>query len=85
MYHNTKKYGNHVYIRGAVETSWNGSSATTIAILPEGFRPQNTIYFFRPTQGNRLTRIFLNVYGQISIEWVLNLKEGTNATRYILV
>ena len=29
-----KKIGNHVYIRGAIETSWDGENLRTIAVLP---------------------------------------------------
>ncbi len=37
-----KKIGNHVYIRGAVETNWDGENLRTIAVLPE--RLQDTKY-----------------------------------------
>lgn len=30
-----KKIGNHVYIRGAVETNWDGTNARIVVILPE--------------------------------------------------
>lgn len=80
MFHNTKKYGNHVYVRGAVETNWDGSSATTIATLPEGFRPNNTIYWIKACQGARIDRMYVNSFGNICLEWCYVISDGASAT-----
>ena len=67
-------------IRGAVETAWDGTTPKLLFNLPEGFRPLRSIYKICAMQGTRLARLYLQNNGNIFIEWVAVIADGSSAT-----
>ncbi|MDO4384899.1 MAG: hypothetical protein Q4E18_02750 [Clostridia bacterium] len=68
-----RKIGNHVYIRGHVYTNVP-SGGRAIATLPEGFRPPSgTHYDIGECGGQRISRLYTDVNGNLRCEWVMNI------------
>lgn len=68
-----RKIGNHVYIKGHVNTAVP-SGGRLIAQLPEGFRPSGgTHYDIGECAGQRVSRIYTDVGGNLRCEWVYTL------------
>lgn len=68
-----RRIGNHVYVRGHVNTSVP-SGGRLIAVLPEGFRvPAGTHYDIAECAGQRLGRIYADANGNIRVEWIYTL------------
>lgn len=60
-----RKIGNHVYIRGVLKNV--NTFPTTVAQLPEGFRPAQRIIYFIATNGPNTARLELETDGRINI------------------
>lgn len=60
-----RKIGNHIYIRGVLKNVT--TFPTTIAQLPEGFRPPQRIIYFLATNGPNTARLELETDGKINI------------------
>lgn len=77
------KVGNHVYISG----SFNATSGDIVGIIPEGYRPPsrpnttgNNYYSIRPCGGARIARVYVKPDGELTLEWVRNLSDGSTYT-----
>lgn len=75
-----KKIGNRVYVNGSISATWDGSNILTIANLPEGYRPNFNCYALRPLTGVNIARIFVNTAGNLYLEWVRKIADGTAVT-----
>lgn len=65
-----RKIANRVFIRGHIYTSVP-SGGRAIATLPEGFRPSSgTHYDIGECGGQRISRIYVDVNGNLRCEWV---------------
>lgn len=53
-----RKIGNHVFIRGDVSATYDGTNTINVATLP--FKPQKSVYKLTPLNGNNIARIFVN-------------------------
>lgn len=68
-----RRIGNHVYVRGHVNTSVP-SGGRLIAVLPEGFRvPAGTHYDIAECAGQRLGRIYADANGNIRAKWICTI------------
>ena len=73
--------GKHVYVAGSINAAWDGSSSKLIATLPEGYRPANgNCYFLQVRGGQNASRLFIKTTGEMYIEWVKSLSDGSNNT-----
>lgn len=80
-----RKIGNIVNVVGhASAYTWSGSSGDTIVTaangLPAGCRPVSNIYFNANVSGTRLARGYIGTGGNIGIDWVANISNGSNYT-----
>ena len=65
-----RRIANHVYIKGHVNCAVP-SGGVLIAVLPEGFRPvSGTHYDIGECSGQRISRIYVDVGGNLKCEWV---------------
>lgn len=74
-----RKIGNHVYIRGHVQTpsSWTGTTASTVFTIPSGYRPSTRKYVMNAMTGARLARVFIDTNGNLTLEWTRNMSDGS--------
>lgn len=70
-----RKIGNHVYIKGHINTSIPSGGSKLIATLPEGFRPlSGTHYDIAECGGQRIARFYVQSgTGNLAVEWVANI------------
>lgn len=74
-----RKIGNHVFIRGDVSATYDGTNTINVATLP--FKPQKSVYKLTPLNGNNIARIFVNgANGVLYIEWIKRIADGSNET-----
>ena len=74
-----RKIGNIVEIRGSISFTKASSGNTSLATLPEGFRPTGgIIYWFAPCGGNTVQRLLIRSNGRIESEWIRNLQDEKN-------
>lgn len=78
-----KKHG-MVYVYGNLKIDrayTNGSSvqneSVDICTLPEGYRPDITIYHVNTATGALITRYYLNTNGLLKLEWVRKVSDGS--------
>lgn len=60
-----RKIGNHIYIRGVLKNVT--TFPTTVAQLPDGFRPAQRIIYFLATNGPNTARLEIETNGIINI------------------
>lgn len=53
-----------------------GTSAITLAALPEGFAPATDVFSLNACSGGRIARIRASSNGTLDLEWVKNLSDG---------
>lgn len=77
-----RKIGNHVYIRGHIQTpsSWSGNTATTVFTMPDGYKPLTRIYALSPMSSTRIARFLVAASGELMLEWTRNLSDGSVAS-----
>lgn len=75
-----RKVGDRVDIVGSVSCTDISELALTLATLPEGFRPNGdaNVYWFATTSGHRIARLFVSTNGNIKLEWLLNISDGSD-------
>lgn len=73
-----KKIGNHVFVRGSVILTPNENSSVHIATLP--YAPKFSNYNIASCTGSRIGRVFINTSGQLRVDWVLNVADGSKVT-----
>jgi hypothetical protein len=73
-----RKVGNHVFIRGHVSTTWDGTNVVKVAKLP--FSPPKNIYKFTTLNGASIARIYADSLGFLVIEWIKYIPDGANQT-----
>lgn len=66
-------------LAGSVQAAYSGS-AVTLASLPEKAWPTGNVYRLTPCGGKRIARIYVNTVGELKLEWLLNLSDGSNYT-----
>ena len=71
-----RKIGNHIYIRGTVDVTVSDSKVL-VATLPSGYRPSRVEYNLQTCNGARIAQIFVNAYGELKIDAVYNLSDGS--------
>lgn len=76
-----KKIDNHVYVKGSVSATWDGSTATKLCTLPEGYRPKLYNFSINAVTGSRFVRIQVKPDGTVNIEWLRNLNDGSPYTQ----
>lgn len=74
-----RKIGNHVFIEGGVTITPSGETFA-FATLPEGYRPSSVIHVLQSVSGKRIARINVDTAGNMKLEWVVNLSDGSNST-----
>lgn len=72
-----RKIGAHVYVEGSVSLAIPESGSIRIATLPEEYKPKQNSYKLVPCSSYRVARIFVNSSGQLCVEWVYNLTDGS--------
>ena len=70
-----RKIGNRVFIEGTI-TVTPTASTTTIATIPVGFRPKNTVHDFVTLTGKRVGRLYVAPTGVVNLEWAVNISDG---------
>ncbi len=67
-----RKIGNHVYIKGHINTSIPSGGSKLIAVMPEGYRvPSGTHYDMCECGNQRIGRFYCNSSGNLAVEWVV--------------
>lgn len=66
-------------LTGSVQVTYGGSTVT-LATLPETVRPVSNVYRLSPCGGKRIARVYVNLAGEVRLEWLLNLTDGSNYT-----
>lgn len=74
-----RKIGNHVFIEGGVTITPSGETFA-FATLPDGYRPSSVIHVLQSVSGKRIARINVDTAGNMKLEWVVNLSDGSNST-----
>ena len=72
--------GNHMYIRGNVAVEFKSSTTINADLLPEAYRPQETIYRLNTVGGRLIMRNYVHTDGRIQIEWVQNIASSSNTS-----
>lgn len=72
-----RRIGSIVMITGRISLTWNGKNNKTIATLPDGYRPAKTKYSFFPVIGSLISRGYINPEGQVVLEWIRKLSDGS--------
>ena len=75
-----KKIDTHVYIRGRIIVTYEGSNITLADTLPEEYRPTGNITVFASLNGGRIARVVVNTSGEIKLEWIYNISDGSAYT-----
>lgn len=75
-----RKVGNHLSVAGGVTLAWSGTSKI-IATLPNGTKYNNQ-YWLKPCGGNNVARLYVTVGGNLVLEWVHSLVDGSNTTTF---
>lgn len=74
-----RKIGNQVHIVGGVGiTNYTGN--TVISSLPIAYRPETTHYWLSPLTGSRIARCIIGSGGDLVIEWIKNISDGSDYT-----
>lgn len=74
------KIGDIVYVAGGVGiTNYSGTN-TVAAALPSGYRPATNHYYFCATGGSRIVRVYIDPRGNITVEWIKNIDDGSTVT-----
>ena len=71
-----RKIGNRAYIEGCIQVTPGSGSNVSIATLPDGYRPKNTIHFFTQLAGRRIGRICVAPTGSMQLEWAVDISSG---------
>ncbi len=72
-----RKIGARVYVEGSVSLAIPESGSIRIATLPEDCKPKQNTYKLVPCSSYRVARIFVNSSGQLCVEWIFNLTDGS--------
>lgn len=76
-----RKVGNMVTVRGfASAFAWSGSTGDNFANIPSGFRPNQQMYFYGCQSGARLSRLYITGAGNIGMDFLVNLSNGSSYT-----
>lgn len=73
-----RKVDDHVIIQGGVSVT-SGLSAVSVGFLPSGYGPATTVHKMVPCGGQRIARIHVTPQGEIVLEWMMNMADGTLA------
>ena len=74
-----RKVGNRVYIEGVFQVT-PSTSTITVATIPSGYRPKNTIHFFTALSSTRIARVYVSHDGYINLEWAINIGDASKFT-----
>ena len=74
-----RKIGNQVYVVGGVGVT-NYTGNTIISSIPSAYRPETTHYWLSPLTGSRIARCIISSGGDIVIEWIKNISDGSDYT-----
>lgn len=72
-----RKIGNHVYVRGTIDVTTLEDSSVLVATLPSGYRPSRVDFNLQTCYGPRIAQIFVNAYGELKVDKVYNLTDGS--------
>lgn len=72
------KINGHVYISGSIVPDTAVTSAVVVATLPEAYRPTVNQYRIVSCGGKRIARLVVSPAGNIVIDWLINIVDGTN-------
>lgn len=67
-------------LAGSVSVTPSGSGTILLGTLPAGYRPNDNVYALVPCGGKNIARVFVNKNGEIKLEWMVKLADGTNHT-----
>ena len=73
-----RKVGNHVFIRGHVSVTWDGTNVIKVAQLPA--KPLKNVYKFTTLNGASIGRIYADSLGWLVIEWIKWIPDGASQT-----
>lgn len=81
-----RKKGGVVYINGTFGLKNKTAGANKVLFtLPDGYRMSSGFYYFVNTSsGTVMSRYILNANGQVSLEWIRKLTDGTEMTGNIV-
>lgn len=69
-----RKIGNHVFIKGHINTAIPSGSSKLIATMPEGYRPVfGTHYDICKCGGARIGRFYCSSTGNLAVEWIYTI------------
>ena len=74
-----RKIGEQIHIVGGVAVT-NHTSSTVVASLPVAYRPETTHYWLSPLTGSRIARCIIGSGGDLVIEWIKNISDGSDYT-----
>lgn len=77
-----RKKNGVVYVQGTLGlTGFDGENGSKkkLFTLPEGFRPANYFYTTNTATGSKISRVFVTKTGGLSIEWIRNISDGSEA------
>jgi len=74
-----RKTGEQIHIVGGVAVA-NYTGSTVVASLPAAYRPETTHYWLSPLTGFRIARCIIGSGGDLVIEWIKNISDGSDYT-----
>ena len=74
-----RKIGEQIHIVGGVSVT-NYTGSTVVASLPVAYRPETTHYWLSPLTGSRIARCIIGSGGDLAIEWIKNISDGSDYT-----
>lgn len=80
-----RKVEKEVIIDGTVTATWDGSNNTLIATLPTEYRPKGNVYILAPCGGKRIARLCIKSTGELLLEWVVAIADGSSYTESVWV
>jgi hypothetical protein len=69
-----------IYVAGEVALSNATSSSYALFTLPSGYRPKNRVRCVNTASGKRISRWYINTAGNVTLEWIMNIADGSYAT-----
>lgn len=73
--------GKVVYVRANITTGVPSGSRTIATGIPSQYRPAvNRVFWGISGGGNRINRSYIDTNGNLVIQWVLNISDGSTAT-----
>lgn len=74
-----RKTGEQIHIVGGVAVT-NYTGSTVVTSLPNAYRPETTHYWLSPLTGSRIARCIIGSGGDLVIEWIKNISDGSDYT-----